>query len=337
MRHESNYNSVNQFYNGGWELVDSDGVPAFWDIEGASLEDDLSVYEVTPDGLKVQLGSQSVVKVTQTFTEPAGPFDFSGDLEPGDYRGMPNGYIQAPARTLSGKDLWTVSFDVARTVGPCEIKVSAKYVDNTEVYLTASTGGDRVTITDLTEVRVHFFHEANTASAINEITIELRNASPAEVILDRMQLSLGQYADQPYTGDPFVQIFPKDCLVLVLGEVCPAGFEELGDGDLQVPADWSEQEPGIRPRKGNYPASGTDLAGSPKHGPENGTSSTATNIAEGFESRFGRAYLEVGTGPDSWIEPSNNPLVDQELDHTHEMNLASSRVLAVEYLFCKRV
>lgn len=337
MRHESNYNSVNQLYNGGWELVDSDGVPAFWDIEGASQKDDLSVYEVTPDGLRVRLGSRTAVKVTQSFTTSAGPLDFSGDLDPGDYRGMPNGYIQAPARTLSGKDVWTVSFDMVRSVGPCVVKVSAMYASGTTVYMTASTGGEQVTVTDVSQTRPHFFLDADVVHSIESITIEVCSSSPTEVVLDRIQMSLGKYADQPYTGDPFVQIFPKDCLVLVLGEVCPAGFEELGDGDLQVPSEWSDQEPGIRPRKGNYPSNGTELAGAPKHGPAASTSSTSTNIAEVFESRFGRAYLEEGVGPDSWVEPSTNPLVDQQLDHTHEINLASSRVLAVEYLFCKRV
>jgi hypothetical protein len=195
MRHESNYNSINQFYNGGWELVDSDGEPAFWEIEGASLEDDLSVYEVTPDGLQLRLSSQIPTKIVQTFTEPAGPLDFRGDLGP----------------------------------------------------------------------------------------------------------------------------------------------SELGDGDLEVPAAWSEDEPGIRPRKGNYPYQGTELAGSPKHGPESDTTSPGTNLSEQFESRFGRAYLDPGAGPREWQDPSNNPLVDQQLEHTHQVNKASSRLLAVEYLFCKRV
>ena len=44
MRHETNYNSINLFYNGGWELADSKGRPSFWDIQGASREDDLSVH-----------------------------------------------------------------------------------------------------------------------------------------------------------------------------------------------------------------------------------------------------------------------------------------------------
>ncbi len=336
MRHESNYNSINQFYNGGWELVDSDGEPAFWDIEGASLEDDLSVYEVTPDGLQLRVAGQTPTKITQTFTDPVGPLDFRGDLGPSDYRGMPNGYVHSPARSLSGEDSWTVCFDVLRTVGPCSIKVSATYAGAT-TYLTDSTGGDEIILTDVDRLRAHFFLDIGESYAIESITLEVTSSSPAEIVLDRMQLSLGRYSNQPYTGDPFVQIFPKDCVVMTLGDVCPAGFEELGDGDLQVPAEWSEQEPGVRPRKGNYPAQGTELAGSPKHGPEADTTSPGTNLTEQFESRFGRAYLDASAGPSEWQDPSNNPLVDQQLEHTHQVNKASSRLLAVEYVFCKRV
>lgn len=336
MRHETNYNSVNLLYNGGWGLVDSQGRPAFWEIAGASLEEDLSVYEVTPDGLLLQLGSRSDVKVSQSFTKAAGPLDFRGDLGPSDYRGMPNGYTHSPARTLSGKDVWTVSFDLTRTVGPCSVKVRASYA-GTETYLEATTGGDSVELTDAQYARPHFILDADTSYSIEAITIEVRSSSPAEVILDRVQMSLGRYADQPYTGDPFVQIFPENCVVMVLGSTCPSGFEELGDGDLEVPADWSDLEPGIRARKGNYPAQNTELSGAPKHGPQSTTSSAGTNVTEQFESRFGRAFLDPSAGPSDWVEPSNNPLVDQQLEHTHEMNMASSRVLAVEYLFCKRV
>lgn len=226
-------------------------------------------------------------------------------------------------------------FDVARNVGPCAIKVSATYGGSTS-YLTASTGGQEVRLTDVANTRAHFFLDASAAHTIDKFTIEVSSDAPAEIVLDRMQLSLGRYADQPYTGDPFVQIFPKDCIVMTLGDVCPAGFEELGDGDLEVPSEWSQDEPGIRPRKGNYPAQGTELAGAPKHGPEADTTSTGSKLSEKFESRFGRAYSEQGVGPE-WEQTSNNPLVDQELDHTHQVNKASSRLLAVEYLFCKRV
>jgi len=336
MRHETNYNSINLLYNGGWALADSDGIPAFWTIEGASREDDLSVYEVTPDGLQLELAGRANTTLSQSFTEAAGPLDFEGDLDPETYRGMPYGYVHAPARNLSAKDLWTVSFDLTLGVGACTVKVSALIAGAT-VYLTASTGGEEVRVADPQLIRPHFFLDEDSQYAIERITIEVTSDAPTEVFLDRIQMSLGQYADLPYTGDPFVQIFPENCIMLVLGGTCPAGFEELGDGDLEVPSEWSDQEPGIRPRKGNYPGKGTELMGAPTHGPSTVTSSTGSNLTEQFESRFGRAFAEPAVGPAEWIEPSTNPLVDQQLEHTHETNMSSSRVLAVEYLFCKRV
>ena len=340
MRHETNYNSVNLLYNGGWELVDSKGKPAFWDIDGASQEDDLSIYSVDDNGLRVQITSQSAVTLTQSFTEAAGPLDFDGDLAPSDYRGMPYGYVQTPARKLSASDDWTVSFDLNRAIGPCQVRVRMNYVGG-HTYLAHQFAADgtpdtTLAVSGVSVLRPHFYATGGPLLDIQSVVIEITATSPSEVTVDRMQMSLGRYADQPYTGDPFVQIFPKDCVVMTLGATCPAGFEELGDGDLAVPAEWTEEEPGIRARVGNYPASGTELAGSPKHGPDNDSTSANSASFEAFESRTGRAASETGVGPD-FLTTSNNPLVDQELDHTHTVNKASSRVLAVEYLFCKRV
>lgn len=336
MRHETNYSSVNLFYNGGWALIDSEGAPPFWEISGASLEEGPSTYEVKPDGLSLQLSGQTQVLISQAFTESAGPLDFSGDLNPGDYRGMPNGYVHASARNLSARDLWTVSFDLRREVGTCTLRVSAT-VGGSTTYLTASTGGTDVTVSEADLARPHFYLDAATDESISKFTVEVVSPTPSVVSLDRMQLSLGRYADQPYTGDPFVEIFPKDCIVMTLGSACPAGFEKLGDGELEVPPDWEDAEPGIKAREGNYPYSGTELGGSPVHGPETDTTSLGTNSVESFESRFGRAYQEQTVGPAEWEDPSNNPLVDQQLNHTHTVGTASSRVLSVEYLFCKRV
>lgn len=340
MRHETNYNSVNLLYNGGWELVDSKGEPAFWDIDGASLEDDLSIYSVGPDGLTVQITSRADVSLTQTFNVEAGPLDFSGNLGTEDYRGMPYGYTRTPARRLSAQDDWTLSFDLTRAIGPCQVRVRVDYVGGSQYMAhrieADGTAETALLVSDVEQARPHFFLTGGADRDITAVAIELSGTSPTEVTLDRIQLSLGRYADQPYTGDPFVQIFPKDCIVMTLGARCPAGFEELGDGDLVVPDEWSDEEPGIRPRVGNYPAKGTELAGSPKHGPDNGTTSTNSSSFESFEARTGRAATETGIGP-TFLSESNNPLVDQELDHTHTVNKASSRVLAVEYLFCKRV
>ena len=335
MRHETNYNSINLLYNGGWELADSEGIPAFWDISGAEQESALSVYTVVPEGLKLQLSSRSAVTITQTFTAPSGPLDF---LSAEDYRGMPYGYVEGPARVLSLQDNWTLAFDVNRRVGPCTVKARVSYA-GTHVDLVTADGSTELTISDVQESRPHFYltgSEAPTNLIMESLTITVTSTAPSEVTLDRIQLSLGRYGFQPYTGDPFLEIFPKDCVVMTLGDLCPAGFEELGDGDLTVPPEWGEDEPGIRARKGNYPADGTELAGAPKHGAPNDTTSVSTNVSASFESRFGRAFQEAGIGPD-FLADSNNPLVDQTLEHTHEVNKASSRVLAVEYLFCKRV
>lgn len=332
MRHETNYNSVNLLYNGGWELVDSKGKPAFWDIDGASQEDDLSVYDVGAEGLRVQITSQGKVTATQSFTEAAGPLDFQTPLAPNSYRGMPYGHQVTPARSVSTQDDLTVSLDISRELGPCLLRVLIN-----GVALVTPEGLDTLSLDDITETRAHFFHAGvPSGGTVTDVAIELTSGAPSEATIDRVQMSLGRYSDQPYTGDPFIQIFPKNCLVMTLGTTCPAGFEELGDGDLAVPAEWTEAEPGIRARVGNYPASGTELAGSPKHGPDNDSTSANSASFEAFESRTGRAASETGVGP-NFLTTSNNPLVDQELDHTHTVNKASSRVLAVEYLFCKRV
>lgn len=329
--HGNSYNAINLFYNGGWALK-KDDVPAFWQFENLALTG-LNNYSLTDNGISITLGSNQPVKLCQDFKAFGAPLDFRVPAQGGIYRNLASGYETTHGRTIPAHTTISIAFDVHREIGDVRFKIF--YNDGAADHF---SNAQRVSLKTNTRLVFHLFMEFKP----DIIGIEVQSDKTATVVIDRVMMAVGQYSDLPYTGDPFCQVFPDNIIIMTLGNVCPPGFEELGEGDLTAPADWEKHEPGVRARKGNYPRSGTELAGSPVH--------TVTNpqmqngVAdfleyEGFEGKLFTEHSNVdpGTTLKVFTVTQGNPPVDDYEPHTHTVSEGGSRPASLGLMFCKRL
>lgn len=356
-RHASSHGAINLFYNGGWALS-KDGVPAMWLFENLAAEG-LNTYNLVDERLHVSLTGTEPSTILQDFSTFAAPLDIAIPINNGEVRGLAAGYKVAEGRPIPVKTALTVAFDVEREIGDISFKVFFTIAGN-RYYVSSDTSSiavghphlvRRVRLED--KVRLHFtilgdiVPTLTQAPIISSIGIEMSAADASSFYIDKIMLATGASFELPYTGDPFIHIFPKDCIIMTLGDVCPPGFEELGEGDLNPIADWGTTEPGINARLGNYPRSGTELAGSPVHTTRDPQVQDARIARREFEGFEGRLFTEYANSPDN-VDPNNpgtfaftvyasNADIDQDISHTHDVSESFVRPASLGLRFCKRL
>jgi len=331
LTHGNSYNAINLFYNGGWTLK-KDKVPAFWQFENLALTG-LNNYTLTDKGISITLGSNTPVKLLQDFKSFGAPLDFRVPAQGGIYRNLAPGYETTHGRTIAAKSTITISFDVHREIGDVRFKV---FYNNGATNLFSDV--QRLSLK--TDARLVF--QLTIDSKPDTIGIEIQSDKTATVVIDRVMLAVGHYSDLPYTGDPFSQVFPEGVIIMSLGNSCPPGFEELGEGDLTPPADWEKYEPGVRARKGNYPRAGTAVAGSPIHTVLNPQMQNGTIDFLEYEGFAGKLFTEYNNADPSTEDKvftvlQGNPPIDDYKPHTHTVAEGGSRPASLGLMFCKRL
>lgn len=332
------YNVTNLFYSGTFALRDGDE-PAVWQLNGFG-NTGASTYELHDRGLEMALGSRTAVRMTQDFAAFTAPFDFTLPLQGGVLPQVAPGYQTENARNLPAGITYTVSLDVKVESGLPGFRVyytiGGQVFYSSEEYLRVSNGSS-------TRISLQFTPAGG--ELIDEVGVEMQSDVATVFVVDALMLAAGYHSDLPYTGDPFTQVFPEGCIVMTVGQTCPTGFKELGEGDKPAPASWDKGEPGIRARLGNYPRSGTDFAGDPLHASESSKVQPGSEDTAEFESFDGRLYQEFSNTEDNqnlnnsayvFTINTQNPNVDESATHDHEIEPAKTRPLSIGLIFCER-
>ena len=339
------YNALNLFYSGTFALRDGDE-PAVWELSGFG-NTAASSYELLDRGLEVVLGSRAPVVMTQNFSRVTAPFDFTLPLAGGLLPQVAPGYQTRVGRPLPVEVDMTLSFDVTVESGRPGFRVlyrteQAGSSDAPSQYY-GSDEYERASEGSTTRINLPFrVDSASVAEVLADVGLEMQSDTASTFVIDRLMLAAGNYSSLPYTGDPFTQVFPAGCIVMTIGQACPTGFKELGDGDKPAPASWDTGEPGIRARLGNYPRSGTDFAGDPLHASDSSKVQPGSEDTAEYESYDGRLYQEYAntddnpTGPHVFTINTQNPDVDKSETHEHDIGPAKTRPLSIGLLFCER-
>lgn len=340
------YNALNLFYSGTFALRDGDE-PAVWELSGFG-NTAASSYELLDRGLEVVLGSRVSVVMTQNFSRVTAPFDFTLPLAGGSLPQLAPGYQTQVGRPLPLEVDMTLSFDVIVESGRPGFRVlyrteqvgssdaPSQYYGSDE-YERASEGSS-------TRINLPFRVAADaTSQVLADVGIEMQSDTAAKFVVDRLMLAPGSYASLPYTGDPFTQVFPEGCIVMTVGQACPTGFKELGEGDKPAPASWDAGEPGIRARLGNYPRTGDDFAGDPLHASDPSKVQPGSEDTAEYESKDGRLFQLYANTEDNnsggnyvFTVNTQNPDVDKSETHEHDIGPSKTRPLSIGLLFCER-
>lgn len=340
------YNALNLFYSGTFALRDGDE-PAVWELSGFG-NTAASSYELLDRGLEVVLGSGAPVAMTQNFSRVTAPFDFTLPLAGGVLPHMATGYQTPVGRPIPLGVAMTMSFDVTVESGRPGFRVvyttdgptlSGPVLNQyaSEEYVRVSEG-----TTTRVSLPVRFGRVPLNLGVLTDAGVEMQSDTASTFVIDRLMLAAGDYTSLPYTGDPFTQVFPEGCIVMTVGQACPTGFKELGDGDKPAPASWDKGEPGIRARLGNYPRSGTDFAGAPVHAPDSSQVQPGSEDTAEYEGPDGRLFQEYAntedndSGPYVFTINTQNPDVDKSETHQHDIGPAKTRPLSIGLLFCER-
>lgn len=331
LTHDNVYSLVNLFMNGGW-AVRKEQVPAFWRMDNL-LPVGLNSYKIEDDRLRVSLGSNKPSTISQDFKSFATPLDFRRPALGGIYPTLPAGYETTHSRTIPGNTQLTCSFDVVRDAGDVQFRLFY-----TSGALTTYSAPVRVAINTDIRIVLSMF----VAFTPDTVGIEMQADRTTSFSIDKIMLAVGQHSVLPYTGDPFSQVFPKGVIVLSLGDTCPLGFEELGEGDLTPLGAWETHEPGIKARKGNYPRNGTEQLGSPVHTADVSQMRPGREDFleyEGFEGKLFTEHsdIEASTPIKVFTVSQGNPDVDAYRQHTHTLSEGGSRPLSLGLMFCKRL
>lgn len=341
------YNALNLFYSGAFALRDGDE-PAVWELSGFATTS-ASSYELLDRGLEVVLGSRAPIVMTQNFSRVTAPFDFTLPLAGGSLPQMAPGYQTQVGRPLPvGVDM-TLSFDVTVESGRPGFRALYRTEQvgsgNAPSQYYGSDEYERVSEGSSTRISLPFRVDSGPVSEIlADVGLEMQSDTASTFVVDRLMLAAGNYTSLPYTGDPFTQVFPAGSIVMTVGQACPTGFKELGDGDKPAPASWDTGEPGIRARLGNYPRSGTDFAGDPLHAPESSQVQPGTEDTAEYEGPDGRLYQQYANTEDNpnlgnrvvFTINTQNPDVDKSETHQHDIGPAKTRPLSIGLLFCER-
>lgn len=333
-RFATSYQTINLVRNGGWDFVGSDGLPHFWTLVNLVAAADApdsnkNYFEVGDDKISLVLHQEENAQIVQYFPKP-GSMDFQQPLVGGVRSSLPPGYLVNEQQHLPA-ETYTVAFDLA---GAADVRVGYGSVAST--YTDWQTGDGR---------KLFVFTAEET---LKHILIEVRRAADfVTVDLSRIMFAAGEFSALPYTGEP-LNILPRGAIVMVCGDTCPLGFEELGETGATPKPEWASDDPGIRGRKGNYPRGGVDAYGDVRH--TGGSILPGITDVQQFESfggylntYFGYGQEEQGivTGGDSkdfiLSDFADVPEMDDVGLHTHVIGTAGTRPVSMKLRFCKRL
>lgn len=323
------HSAVNLLFNGSFELA-TDGIPTFWRVNNLV---DGNAYTLN-SGLNLILGSRATLSIIQDFT--------AGSLvavnNPGENsrsRSQPAGNQMSGNRTLPANTNYTLAFDIQREVGDVEIS-AVILVSGTPAALI-----DPQVVTLSSNIRLTYHIPAHTTK-IDSIEVQFRSTTGAELTINRVMLAAGSFESIPYTGDPFQQVFEPDAIIMSMGDSCPAGFVDLGDGDSGPLSEWGI-EPGIRTRVENYPRGGSELTGSPVHASDDIAMRQGASDSLLFEGYEGRLYDEFtkdsgdpANGNYAFNSAKENSVTDGVAPHTHTISEEGTRPVSFGMKFCKR-
>lgn len=360
----STFQAVNLFRNGHFDLLTEAGVPAFWTVKGAIENQqpnalaETSYRVLTGQSLAVgpervfelTLRNSSPVRLLQVLTRDASQvFDFPVPLPPGQRESILAGHPGKFRLLIDDKLDHTLAFSyrVKQGVATLQPVATDATLDDgsltTFMALQSVEGGadPRTVRAEQTWRRAAFpFQCPNIPSSLGLQIARAPGSDLCVVEVSLFSFTRGAFNLLPYLGDPFQRCFPEGTIVLTMGEGCPPGFEELGDGDLEPLPEWTAYDSSVRARKGNFPRSSTELTGTELHGTEVVQIEPGTSDVERFITSTSKTVVEDN---DNKPYAGSNPTVDapggvnNTPDHPHTFEAAPTRPVSRGFRFCKRL
>jgi hypothetical protein len=294
--------------------------------------------------LRFNLVSDTAVTIGQAFIRDSSinTFDFPVPLAPQVRESLTEGYYADQLHLLPHNSEYTIAATLRVRQGEVVVSVEAKDFKLTAQGVTFVEGANATTLKASTKWK-RLVLPFSVTKGLGKVSLSVKrsnNSGLAQVELGLFALGLGSYRKVPYTGDPLVQSLPKDAVVLVLGTACPSGFAELGEDDLLPLDEWVAANPAVNARKGNYPRSNSELAGTELH------TLDAIGLVEGATDYLDYHGFDSKAAIDSNAVISTdyeNAPVDEpggpngEPQHKHALEPAGTRPVSRGYLFCKRL
>lgn len=359
-RFTSSHQSVNIARNGNLEFVEAldDGTQMahFWKTEnlvhkeaqGPVVQNTFEVLQGTPaegvpgNRFRIQLLTNQPATLFQDFRRQgdAHAMDFPVPLGAGIRAAQAAGYLATEVQGLPAYKDYTWALDIRVIQGKATLAVSTWDLQGLRSTPTYLEGVSNLTLKTTGAWRRYALpYSVELGLGLSGFEL-LRAPGQGLVVVEvgLVCLAFGSYLTLPYTGDLLVASVPKGAILLSLGQVCPPGFADLGEGDLAPLAEWLADEPSALARKGNYPRAGTAQVGTTKH--------TVTSV----DSVPGATDSIEFSGPDSKVADTvdidstkSNPAVDVPggplgvPDHAHAIEPAGTRPVSRGYLLCRRL
>jgi hypothetical protein len=334
--------------NGAFSFLNKDepsDIP-FWTATGVST----SVVEPTDGPMKAfeaTMATQASATLIQSFRlDPeAHVLDFVNPIGAYVRDSIEAGYFAEATTMLPHKTPFTLSYSIKVLQGKAVVSLVADdFESSTNLVITHQGEATKVVSSSDRWVRAAFRFSANRGLA--ELGLKIGRAPGADltvVQISNISLYHGYYNDALYTGDPLARSVPAGAIILCMGSYCPPGFSELGEDGLLPPAAWTEDEPGIKARKGNYPRAAPGLTGAPLHTTQATFTPKLASVVqfEGFDSKV--ALTRSGSSTTDFMNVSvANPPADLpdalgQPTHSHTLKKAGSRPTAIALRFCRRL
>lgn len=345
----------NLLRDGDFELLDSEGTPAFW-VVGGAVENDQGSTNIsfeTDETLKggigtyadVRLSSDKALTLSQYFGRVTGTFDFVAPLDVEARRSDSAGY-QNDTDTLLGAGFYTVSMSILLTEGELDVTVFARQADGTtpETFVGLENGLTRRVVGSDKFQRVTL-NMYIPQMRVDYLEIQFQRSAASNVSsfrLSHLTMAPGTYTSVAFLPCPFKSTFPKGAIVLSMGETCPAGFEDIKNGEYSPLSEWAQNNPNSQGRRGNFPRNSSDLTGSEMH-----TTDTPGTVPDASDTlkypTKNNKYIQSLYAQDEAKDVYEAPTVDLPGSdngaptHVHELSPSSTRPVAWPFLLCKRL
>ena len=320
----TSHQAINLLNNGAFECGGSR--LHHWNVIGSDLVRGNTYSIKSGDGKKfmsVVLSSRDDFTIHQTLGRGRIEMDFK-DL-PNQRRTLPLGYKAKELKTVRQGIELTLAFTYRVLSGNVDVSPYVQCINNgTKPTSIQFEGGDLTqfkSIVGSNAWRRETF-KFRASFSIDKIGLSFKNTNSdvaAQIDVTDISLVVGYYDNSPYTGDPLLKIFPKNCVVMVHGEVCPEGFENVTDVDSLV-------------RSG-------DDRGSDTHTVDI-TTRVATNGIIEWEGFNSKSFVTNAGGlynPNVPNDPVDVPDDRGIADHQHNIEEAKSKPLGFYLRMCKKI
>jgi hypothetical protein len=355
-RFATTHHAINLLRNGNFDLIqetDGESVPAFWYVDGAVADgvtnsETVTSYSViqgaeivaggSDNYMRVVMQDASPVRLGQSFVREEA-LSFPTPLQPGVRRALGSGYLNDTTQLLPSYN-YTIALSTLVRQGTVDYSVVAFDVNDIEFELTLLESQNNSVSKQNEYVRttLSFF----APQPIYRLEVRLTRAPGAgltELDLALLSMSQGTYTRLPYLPDPFISCFPAGAIVMTQGDSCPAGFAELGNGDLAALPDWLDAASDAQGRKGHFPRSADTQTGTEFH---TATPDFKPFLADtiDFPKETNLDYVEAAGGNS---DPYNNPQGDLPGSpsgtptHEHELTESGTRPVSWAFRLCKRL